>query len=122
MASVLIVDDDSDNAALLSLMLRRGGHAAVTASGGRRALEITRSVRPDVILLDASLPDISGYDTCRQLRAQPSTASVPILFLSAHTDPASRKRALEAGGTGYLTKPIGPKELLDEVRKALSDQ
>ena len=119
-ASILLVDDDRENQTLLRLILERGGHALRIADGGEQALAEVAGQRPDLVLLDAMLPDIDGYEVCRRMRANPRLAALPILFFSARNDEQSRARAYEAGATEFISKSLSPKELLSRVSEAAS--
>ncbi len=101
---VLLVDDDEVNLLLTSIALRERGFAITEASGGRQALEILADSVPDVVLLDALMPDLDGFETCRQLRAMPGAASIPVLMLTGLDDDASIARAYEAGATDFFVK------------------
>jgi CheY-like chemotaxis protein len=105
MALVLVVDDEPLTLELMSTFLRFIGHEAMEALTSRQALEQVRQQTPDAILLDIMLPDINGVELCRQLRADPATAGVPIIMISAIAPPQMRE-SMEAGANAYLTKPI----------------
>lgn len=109
---VLIVDDLPDNLALLHDALDESGYTVLVATHGAAALERAAQARPDIVLLDALMPEMDGFEVARRLKAQPATAHIPIIFMTGLTETEHLVAALEAGGIDYLTKPIKPRELL----------
>ena len=117
--SVLIVDDEPMARTLLRLMLVRAGFNVFEAEDGFDALEKVRKHQPDVVLLDVMMPGMDGFAVCETLRGEASTATLPIVMLSAKTDLESMNKGLRVGATKYLTKPISPEELTQHVREVL---
>ncbi len=118
---VLVVDDSPDALSLINDALESAGLDVLVALEGRQALTIARRIRPDIILLDAIMPNMDGFDTCRTLKADPALASIPVIFMTGLVDTDDIVRGLEAGGVDYLTKPINPHELLARMRVHLSN-
>ena len=114
-AVVLIVDDTPDNLALLSDALDAAGYRVLVALDGASALERAQRSQPDVILLDAMMPGMDGFETCRRLKASGETADIPVLFMTALTESEHVVEGFAAGGIDYVTKPIKPDEVLARV-------
>ncbi len=117
---ILSVDDERDVTDLVEFHLTRAGFDVVTAATGREALEAVNQQRPDLILLDLMLPDIDGFGVCEMLRRQPSTATIPIVILTAWATRDARHLGLELGALDYMTKPFSPKDLVERVRRLLN--
>lgn len=111
----LIVDDVPDNLALLCDALDAAGYMVLVATDGYSALERLRHVVPDVILLDAVMPGLDGFETCVRIKALEACAQVPVLFMTGLTDTEHIVKAFAAGGVDYVTKPISPDEVLARV-------
>ncbi len=118
-ASILVVEDEVDLAELLSFNLKEAGHQVVTAGSGTTALAEVAHRRPDLIILDVMLPDISGLEVCRRLRAKSETARLPVLMLTARGDEVDRVVGFEVGADDYVTKPFSPRELVLRVEAIL---
>ena len=118
--SVLVVDDEPTARTMLRLILVRAGFEVLEAEDGYRALEEVERQLPDLMLLDVMMPGIDGFEVCKKLRAQKSTAGLPIIMLSAKTDALSVQRGLQVGANKYLTKPVSPEELTRHVHETLS--
>ena len=116
---LLIVDDDRDSLKLIGLMLQRRGYEIVAAQSGTQALAKVESDMPDLIILDVMMPDLDGYEVCRSLRADPKTASTPIIMFTAKTRVDDKVAGFQAGADDYLTKPIHPAELTSRVEALL---
>lgn len=114
---ILVVDDDPDLRHFLSQELEVEGYICENAAGGAQALTMVRNQRWDLVILDWTLPDLSGVDVCRRMRASQDTT--PILMLTAHDDIQERVEALDAGADDYLTKPFSIAELMARVRARL---
>jgi DNA-binding response OmpR family regulator len=112
---VLIVDDTPDNLALLSTALEQAGYKVLVALDGISALERMQRMRPDVVLLDAMMPGLDGFQTCRRMKAMPAIAEIPVLFMTALTESEHVVEGFAAGGVDYVTKPIHPEEVLARV-------
>jgi len=112
---IMIVDDDKSIATIAALSLRRAGHEVISASGGAEALALAQSAPPDLILLDVLMPDMDGPETCRRLKNDGRTKGIPIIFLSANSEP---EVSLEAAG--HIKKPFNPLTLNDEVQEILN--
>jgi two-component system cell cycle response regulator DivK len=119
MSRVLLVEDNVDNLALVRFLLERSGHSVIEANNGIRGLELARNELPDLILMDLSLPEMDGWAAALELKADEKTASIPLLALTAHTLPGDRKRALESGFDGYISKPINVPAFAVEIDQAL---
>ncbi|MEV0169546.1 fused response regulator/phosphatase [Streptomyces sp. NPDC050803] len=123
--TVMVVDDVAANRYAMGAVLRRAGHRVVPVGSGGEALveldaRLHRGVLPDVALVDVGLPDMSGYELCRRVRARPSTAALPVVhFSAAALGPADRCQGLDAGGDAYLTVPAEPREIQAVVRAAV---
>src|SRR5689334_10510248 len=118
-ARVLLVDDNQQNRYVISRILERADLAVEQGSTGREALERIQT-QPDLVILDVKLPDVSGYEVCRQVKSDPATAAIPVLQISASfVNNESKVQALEGGADGYLTHPIEPAVLVATVRSLL---
>ena len=112
---ILIVDDKPDNLRLLSTMLTERGYKVRKAINGQLALMGVRADLPDLILLDITMPGMSGYDVCQQLKADPRTNAIPVIFISALNEERSRVQAFASGGVDYVTKPFQWEEVIARV-------
>lgn len=113
--NILIVDDTPDNVRLLSSMLTNEGYEVRKALNGPRALVTVQQSLPDLILLDVMMPEMDGYEICEQLKAEESTRSIPIIFVSALDDVFDKVKAFELGAVDYITKPFHSQEVLARV-------
>jgi len=118
--TILSVDDEQDVTDLVRFNLTRVGYHVLTAASGREALDTIRIRPPDLIILDLMLPDIDGFGVCEILRRQASTATIPIVILTAWATTDAQHLGLELGALDYLTKPFSPRELVERVRRLLS--
>ncbi|MFZ6741871.1 response regulator [Undibacterium sp. JH2W] len=118
-ARILLVDDEDRNIRLLEVLLHAEGYTTLSANNGRDALKIAAFAQPDLILLDIMMPDMDGFSTVAELKANPLTQPVPVIMLTALDDRASKLRALEAGAEEFLTKPIDRADLSVRVRNLL---
>jgi len=109
---VLIVDDVPDNLSVLHDALDETGYTVLVALSGEAALARARQARPDVVLLDALMPGMDGFEVARRLKADPDTAHIPILFMTGLTETEHLVQALAAGGVDYVTKPVKPQEVI----------
>lgn len=116
---ILIVDDSPDDIALISKVLRETYQVKV-ATNGKDALHIVFSANPpDLILLDIMMPGMDGYEVCRELKSDPQTSDIPVIFLTSKTEVADEEKGFEAGAVDYIIKPLSPPILLARVRTHL---
>jgi DNA-binding response OmpR family regulator len=116
---ILIVEDDPDIAQLIALYLEKAGLDSERLASGRDAIASMTARPPDLVILDLMLPHVDGLDVCRAVRANPTTAGVPVLMVTARGEEADRVAGLEIGADDYLTKPFSPSELVARVRALL---
>ena len=119
MARILLVEDNEMNRDMLSRRLARRGFDVVVAVDGEQGVHKALSDSPDLILLDMSLPVLSGWDAAQTLKADPATREIPIIALTAHAMDGDREKALEAGCDEYDTKPVELKRLLEKMKHFL---
>ncbi|WRH68393.1 MAG: response regulator [Planktothrix sp. GU0601_MAG3] len=113
--SILIVDDNLTNVKLLLDILNQSGFRVSIAKSGENALIKLQETLPDLILLDVMMPGIDGFETCRQLKDNPKTKDIPVIFMTALSDLVNKVKGLEVGGVDYITKPIEPEEVLARI-------
>ncbi|WP_416377423.1 response regulator [Cellvibrio sp. NN19] len=118
---VLVVDDSIDSIHMLNDVLEDAHFTVLVALEGNQALTITKNIRPDIILLDAIMPNMDGFETCRQLKLNPQLTDVPIIFMTGLSDTEHVVMGLSAGGVDYVTKPINPDELIARMRVHLAN-
>ena len=118
-STVLVVDDETDVVDLIRYKLRGAGFAVLEANDGLTALKTAREQRPDLIVLDLMLPEMTGEEVCRRLKADADTAGIPVLMLTAKGQPSERIAGLEIGADDYLLKPFSPRELVLRVEAVL---
>jgi DNA-binding response OmpR family regulator len=121
-ARVLIADDNAQGVELLEAYLSECDYETRTAADGEEALDLVKTWRPDLVLLDIMMPKVSGFEVCKRLRADPATADVAVLMVTALDQPSDVERAVEAGTDDYLTKPINKSDLLLRVRSLLKSR
>ena len=120
--NILVVDDIADNLRVLSHTLDNRGYKIRCAKNGTIALKVAEKIVPDLILLDIKMPDMDGYEVCRQLKQNPQTQQIPVIFLSALDDVLDKVKAFEVGAVDYITKPFQVEEVLIRVKNHLALQ
>jgi DNA-binding response OmpR family regulator len=116
---VLAADDDEDILALLVFRLERSGYSVLQARDGEEALERAREAKPDLAVIDVTMPKLDGFELTRRLRAEEVTRRMPIILLTARTQDADLERGFEAGADDYIRKPFSPQELSARVHAIL---
>lgn len=116
---VLVVDDFIDNREMYGEYLEHLGYRVMEAADGQTAIDIARQESPAAIVMDLSLPVLDGWEATRILKADPATANVVIVVLTGHAEPASRKRAIDAGCDEFMAKPCLPAELAEKIKTLL---
>ena len=120
MRKILLVEDNEMNRDMLSRRLVRSGYEVIMAEDGARGVAMATSDRPDLILMDMSLPEIDGWEATRQIKATPELRKIPIIALTAHAMGTDRDKALEAGCDDYDTKPVELQRLLSKIETLLA--
>jgi DNA-binding response OmpR family regulator len=120
MKKILAVDDEPSIRRLVEVNLQRAGYAITTAPDGQAALSQIARERPDMVLLDVMMPRMDGFELLRRLKADPATAGIPVLMLTARAQDADVFRGLQSGADFYLTKPFNPQELLIWVQRVFN--
>lgn len=118
---VLVVDDSPEALGLLNEALENAGYTVLIALEGKQAITITNKITPDIILLDAIMPNMDGFETCKTIKANKQLAKIPIIFMTGLSDTDSIIKGLEAGGVDYLHKPIKPNELIARMKVHLNN-
>jgi len=116
---IAIVEDEAELSALIQYNLTRHGYEAEVLTGSKGTMKSLEQSKPDLILLDVMLPDVDGFELCRQIRQSAALARTPVLFLTARSDEVDRVLGLEIGGDDYITKPFSPRELMARVKAHL---
>lgn len=119
MSTVLIVEDNETNMKLARDVLQAKGYATLEAVSGEEGVALAREKRPDLVLIDIQLPGISGMEAFRQLRADPGTAAIPVVALTASVTPVDRMQITAVGFDAFVAKPISLREFLDTVKRLL---
>jgi CheY-like chemotaxis protein len=119
MAKILVAEDEKDIRDLLSFTLQFAGHTVITVTNGEEAWQAAPSVMPDLILMDVRMPRMTGYEACQRIKADPQTAHIPVVFLSAKGQEAEIQQGLQAGASEYLLKPFAPDDLTRRVAELL---
>ena len=120
MARILIVEDEANIIKLITIRLQRLGHSISSADNGVAALDRAREISPDLILLDVMIPLMNGFQVLQQLKADPATALIPVLMLTAHGHERDIVAGLEGGADDYIIKPFSFPELISRVSSALA--
>jgi two-component system phosphate regulon response regulator PhoB len=116
---IAIVEDEAELASLIEYNLSRNGYQAQVLGGAGGTLKLLEQYKPDLILLDVMLPEMDGFELCRQIRKSSALGRIPVLFLTARSDEVDRVLGLEIGGDDYMTKPFSPRELIARVKAHL---
>jgi len=119
--TIMIVDDVAENRLILQMILEVD-YSLIEADSGKSCLALVSEEKPDLILLDVNMPEMSGYEVCKELRSQPETRFLPVIFVSALDGPKERLAGFEAGGDEYVTKPVDRNELLEKIKYRLAQK
>jgi CheY-like chemotaxis protein len=119
MSKILIVEDNKNNMYLISFILKKSGHKIIETTTGEEGIELALQEKPDLIIMDIQLPGIDGLETTRRIRTSEIDGSVPIIALTSYAMTGDKERAIEAGCTGYIEKPLNPETFAAEIEKYL---
>lgn len=119
-STILVVDDSRLSVSIAVNMLEKNGYRTLSATNGPECLQLVKTSKPDVILLDIIMPGMSGIEVCRALTEDEETNDIPIIFVTGNTDNKILEEAFEAGGTDYVRKPVGKTELLARIKSVLT--
>jgi CheY-like chemotaxis protein len=118
--TILLVEDNPDNRAIYGTILRHFGYQVAEAETGEDGIRLAREILPALILMDVAMPGMDGWEATRILKADAATAAIPIIALTAHAMAEDRRRAEEVGCDGYLSKPVEPRRVVQEVERLLA--
>jgi DNA-binding response OmpR family regulator len=118
---VLIVDDEPTTAGMLGMLLEAEGFQTMVVHGANKAIEAIKEEKPSLVVLDVMMPEISGIDLCRYIREESDLKDLPVVMISAKSQPEDVEAGIEAGATVYLTKPVSKAELVKGVLQGLND-
>ncbi len=121
MSKILLVEDNEMNRDMLSRRLEKRGHDVAIAVDGAQGIAMAKAEKPDLILMDMSLPIVDGWEATRQIKADPETQSIPVVALTAHAMAGDREKALNAGCDAFETKPVELPRLLETMAKLLAE-
>jgi CheY-like chemotaxis protein len=116
---ILVVEDNEANLYLIRFMLEKAGHEVIGAETGAAGVEAAIKEKPNLVLMDIQLPDIDGLEATKRIRASEADAEIPIIALTSYAMAGDREKALAAGCTGYIEKPINPETFIAEIEKYL---
>jgi len=116
---ILLIEDHEQNRYLASFLLEKHGYTVVSASDGPAGIELARTIKPALILLDIQLPTMDGYTVARELRKDPALRNIPIIAVTSYAMAGDREKSLAAGCNGYLEKPINPDTFVTEIERFL---
>ena len=119
MKRILVVEDNDNNLYLIRFILEKNGFEVIEARDGLSGVEMAVKEKPDLILMDIQLPDINGMEATKRIRASKADGDVPIIALTSYAMAGDREKALAAGCTGYIEKPINPETVMGEIKKYL---
>ena len=120
MAKIVIAEDEPDIRDLIAFTLRFAGYEVITGSNGEEGYQLTKSERPDLVMLDVRMPKLTGYEACKRIKSEPELAATPVIFLSAKGQENEIEQGLAAGAEEYLLKPFAPDQLVDRVKAVLA--
>lgn len=120
MPRILIIDDDVTITELIKALVKMEGHEAATVNDSLQAMEMARSLEPDLITLDLMMPGLTGFELCKLLIEDPKLSRTPIVIVSAKDDPESREKALQAGAREYITKPFGVDDFMNTISSLMA--
>jgi two-component system cell cycle response regulator DivK len=119
---ILIVEDNEDNQELMRFLMERAGYEVISAENGVQGLELAKSEKPDIILMDLSLPELDGWSAATKIKQDDDLKNIPLIAVTAHTLPGDRRKALEAGFDNYISKPINIHQFDVTVAKVLEQK
>jgi len=119
--TVLVADDEPSIVMSLEFLLKKAGYRVTVARTGGEVLRVMEADLPDLVLLDAMMPERDGYDVCQTIRANPSWQKLPVIMLTAKSREVERQKGMALGATDYVTKPFSTRDLVDLVRRHLGD-
>ena len=119
--TILYVEDNEYNRKIVRQLLARTAYQLIEAVDGEQGVAVATEQKPDLILMDVQMPKLSGLDATRALRAEPSTAQIPIVIITSFALSGDDQKAMAAGATAYLAKPYSPRQLLDLIRKLVPE-
>jgi len=117
MKKILVVEDNEANLYLIRFMLKKSGYKVIEAMDGTKGVELAVKKKPDLIIMDIQLPDINGLEVTKRIRASEVGSDIPIIALTSYAMAGDREKALAAGCTGYIEKPINPETFMAEIEK-----
>jgi len=121
-AKILVIEDNAQNLYLITFMLEKNGYEVVSTGKGAEAVELAAREKPDLIVMDIQLPDIDGLEATRRIRASEADGGIPIVALTSYAMVGDKERALAAGCTGYIEKPLNPDTFMAEIERYLPGQ
>ena len=116
---ILIVDDDPKDLKLIRDLLRLSGYKTIEATGGEQGIELAKSKKPDLILMDILMPEVDGYTACREIKMDKATKAIPVVMLTSLDYELNKELSRDMGANGYMTKPVDRQELLDVISRFL---
>jgi two-component system, cell cycle response regulator DivK len=119
---VLLVEDNEDNRDMMKFLLERAGYIVSTANTGVEALNTAHREKPDIILMDLSMPEMDGWTAAQQIKKEPGLANIPMIAVTAHTLPGDRRRAMDSGFDSYISKPINVRMFGETVAEVLKEK